>query len=110
MGREDDYPLVYSDLPPKPRALSEDEGGLPPLGQQVKVRREKQGRKGKTVTVLFGFQCSDRQAQELGKALRRSLSTGGAVKDGVVEVQGDQLDKVLAWLKAKGYKPQQAGG
>ena len=80
------------------------------MGQRVKVRREKQGRAGKTVTVLFGFQASDRQLQELGKALRRQLGTGGAVKEGVVELQGDQLDKALAWLAKQGYKGQKAGG
>lgn len=85
-------------------------GGLPPLGQQIKVRREKQGRAGKTVTTLFEFQASDRQREELAKELKRHLGTGGTVKDGVVEIQGDQLQKIINKLAKLGYKPRQAGG
>ena len=101
---------MYSSHPKPAAAPLEQAVGLPPLKQQVKVRREKQGRAGKTVTVLFGFQASDRQLDELGKALRKQLGTGGAVKAGTVELQGDQLDKALAWLNKTGYKGQKAGG
>lgn len=97
----------------KPAAGSGTAGsqvGLPPLGQQIKVRREKQGRKGKTVTTLFEFQASDNQREQLAKDLRRSLGTGGTVKDGVIELQGDQLDKAAHLLTKLGYKPRHSGG
>ena len=110
MSAAGDFPLVYSSHPKPMAAAPEQAGGLPPLKQTVKVRREKQGRAGKTVTVLFGFQSSERQLEELGKALRRQLGTGGAVKEGTVELQGDQLNKALAWLDKAGYKGQKAGG
>lgn len=84
--------------------------GLPPLGQQIKVRREKQGRAGKTVTTLFEFQASDRQREELAKELKKHLGCGGTVKENVVEIQGDQLAKILDKLSKLGYKPRQAGG
>jgi translation initiation factor 1 len=85
-------------------------GGLPPLGQRVAVRREKQGRAGKTVTAIYELQASERQLEELAKALKKHLGTGGSAKGGAVEVQGDQVDKVLAWLASKGYKPVKSGG
>ena len=85
-------------------------GGLPPFGQPIKVRREKQGRAGKTVTTLFEFQASDRQREELAKELKRFLGCGGTVKGNVIEIQGDQLQKVMDKLASLGYKPRQAGG
>lgn len=106
--------LVYStgpngaqDVTPKaaPQAT-----GLPPLGQRVAVRREKQGRAGKTVTAIYDFQSSERQLEELAKTLKKHLGTGGSAKGGAVEVQGDQVEKVLAWLNAKGYKAVKTGG
>jgi translation initiation factor 1 len=108
-----DSKLVYST---HPEIFQKEESsdlvplGLPPLGQIIKVRREKQGRAGKTVTALFEFQASDRQREALAKELRKSLSTGGTVKANVVELQGDQLQKVMSKLSELGYKPKQAGG
>jgi translation initiation factor 1 len=110
-----DGKLVYSSGPeghgPAPEPLREaGPAGIPPLGQVIKVRREKQGRGGKTVTALFEFQASDRQRETLAKELRKFLGTGGTVKDNVIELQGDQLAKVLDKLTKLGYKPRQGGG
>jgi len=80
------------------------------MGQAIKVRREKHGRAGKTVTTLFEFQASDRQRDELAKELKRFIGTGGTVKAGVIEIQGDQLQKIMDKLGKLGYKPRQAGG
>jgi translation initiation factor 1 len=109
----DERPLVYSTKPPDPsRAPAADpaDPALPPLGQRVSVRREKQGRAGKTVTALYNFQSSDRQLEAMAKALKKQLGVGGSAKAGAVELQGDQVDKVLAWLNAKGYKGVRSGG
>ncbi len=107
-----DDELVYSTHPGRFRQTPTpgQPGGLPPAGQEIRLRREKQGRAGKTVTALFGFQASERQCAELGKALRRALGTGGTAKAGRVELQGDCLAKAGAALAALGYKPRQAGG
>jgi translation initiation factor 1 len=106
--------LVYStgpggpqDVKPKPVPQA---GGLPPLDQRMSVRREKQGRAGKTVTAIYDFQSSDRQCEELAKALKKSLGTGGSAKNGAVEIQGDKVQAVLAWLTKQGYKPVKTGG
>ncbi len=104
------HPLVWSSHP-RPAAAPEPEpGGLPPAGQRVNVRRETQGRAGKTVTALWGFQASERQLEELGRALRKALGCGGSAKDGRVELQGDKVALALVWLAGKGYKPVKAGG
>ena len=85
-------------------------GGLPPLGQVIKLRPEKGNRGGKTVTVVFGFQASDKQLKNLLKKLQGALGTGGTAKGGVVEIQGDHVDRASAALEKLGYKPKRAGG
>jgi translation initiation factor 1 len=78
----------------------------------VRVSRETAGRKGKGVTVVKGVPLDDAALTALGKQLKAVCGTGGTVKDGVVEIQGDHLDKVLAWLKARpeGWTVKRAGG
>ena len=110
-----DHKLVYSSHPEifmkkAPEVALNSGNRLPPLGQVVKVRREKMGRAGKTVTVLFEFQTSTPQSQNLAKELQKFLGTGGTVKEGRIELQGDQLARVLAKLNEMGYKAKQAGG
>lgn len=109
-----DSKLVYSTGPTGPRDVAPkagpNPGGLPPLGQRINVRREIAARGGKTVTALWGFQSSEKQLDELAKGLKKSLGVGGTAKDGRVEVQGDKVQAVLAWLEKAGYKPVKAGG
>ena len=78
----------------------------------VRVSRETAGRKGKGVTVVKGVPLDDAELTALGKQLKASCGSGGTVKDGVIEIQGDHLDKVLAWLKARpeGWTIKRAGG
>ena len=102
--------LVWSSHPKPPPEAPPEPGGLPPTGQRVSVRRETQGRAGRVVTALWGFQASDRQAEELGRTLRKHLSCGGAFKGGRIELQGDQVAAAMAWLDAKGYRAVRSGG
>jgi translation initiation factor 1 len=76
----------------------------------VRVGRETKGRGGKAVTLVRGLPLDDAALATLGKQLRTACGTGGTVKDGVVEVQGDHVERVLAWLAAQGYKPKRTGG
>ncbi len=77
---------------------------------RVRVSRESAGRGGKVVTVVRGLALTDAQIAELGKQLRSACGSGGTAKDGVVEVQGDQVERVLAWLQAAGHAARRAGG
>jgi translation initiation factor 1 len=76
----------------------------------ARVTREKQGRGGKTVTVVRGLPLAPEALQALGKKLRAACGAGGTARDGVLEVQGDHADKVLALLLAEGHRAKRAGG
>ncbi|MFW2422630.1 MAG: stress response translation initiation inhibitor YciH [Porticoccaceae bacterium] len=76
----------------------------------VRIRRETAGRKGKGVTTLTGFDLDDAALKQLAKQLKQLCSTGGTVKEGVVEIQGDHRDKLKQALKKQGFTVKLAGG
>lgn len=77
---------------------------------RVRVSREKQGRGGKTVTVVRGLALDADALVALGKQLRSACGTGGTAKDGVLELQGDHVERVLALLQQQGHAAKRAGG
>ena len=74
------------------------------------IQREKKGRRGKTVTVIQNLQLSADDIKSLSKRLKQACGSGGTVKDGAIEIQGDHRDKVAAELGALGYKTKFTGG
>jgi translation initiation factor 1 len=83
----------------------------PPRAQRrVRVQRTKAGKGGKLVTAITGLELPEAEARELLKALKASCGTGGTLKDGVIELQGDQVAPALAALEREGFRPKQAGG
>ena len=76
----------------------------------VRVSRETKGRGGKTVTRVLGLALDAAALGVLGKQLRAACGAGGTVKDGVIEVQGDHCDLVMAALRRHGHQPKRAGG
>ena len=74
----------------------------------VRVFREKGGRGGKIVTVVRGLPPAD--AAAVAKDLKRLCGSGGAAKDGVVEIQGDHREKIAARLEQQGHRVKLAGG
>jgi len=76
----------------------------------VRVRRETKGRGGKTVTIVFGAPLDDAALKELAGELKRLCGTGGTVKEGVIEIQGDFCDHVIANLARRGFMVKRAGG
>ena len=76
----------------------------------VRVGRESKGRGGKAVTLVRGLPLDDAALAALGKRLRSACGAGGTVKDGVVEVQGDHVERLLALLLAEGWRVKRAGG
>ncbi len=76
---------------------------LQPSQQKLKILLDKKQRAGKKVTLIEGFTGSQADAEELGKKIKSFCGTGGAVKDGVIIIQGDNKDKVLQWLQKNGY-------
>jgi translation initiation factor 1 len=87
-----------------PRNAPRDGDGI------VRVKREIAGRRGKPVTTIHGVPGDDDTLRELAGALKRRCGTGGTVKDGVIEIQGDHRDVVIGELEAKGYTVKRAGG
>jgi translation initiation factor 1 len=76
----------------------------------IRVQREVKGRKGKTVTTVFGFDLDDKKLKDLTKQLKRRCGTGGSVKDGIIIIQGDHRKTLIAELKKRGFKAKIAGG
>lgn len=76
----------------------------------VRVGRETKGRKGAGVTTVTGLPLSGEALKKLSKTLKAKCGVGGAVKDGVIELQGDQRARVQNLLEAEGYKVKRAGG
>ncbi len=76
----------------------------------VRVSRETKGRKGKGVTVVTGVPLAGTELTALGKHLKQRCGAGGTVRDGVIEIQGDHRDVLVAELEKKGWRVKRAGG
>lgn len=82
-----------------------------PKGDGIaRVRREKKGRGGKTVTTISGVPLGGAELKELASELKRKCGSGGSVVNGVIEIQGNKVDTVMDELAKKGYKAKRAGG
>jgi translation initiation factor 1 len=99
---------------PRPESLARPAAPpapAPPRAQQrVRVQRTRAGKGGKTVTLISGLEVPEAEALALLKQLKASAGTGGALKAGQIELQGDQVAAALAALERAGFRPKQAGG
>jgi translation initiation factor 1 len=91
-------------------ALERPTSDLPPKQQNVRIQATRAGRKGKTVTVITGFQTNAETLAALVKQLKTQCGTGGTVKDNEIEIQGDHKQKILEILTKLGYKAKISGG
>ncbi|PXW48078.1 translation initiation factor 1 (eIF-1/SUI1) [Erwinia sp. AG740] len=76
----------------------------------VRIQRQTSGRKGKGVCLITGIDLDDTALDVLAAELKKKCGCGGAVKDGVIEIQGDKRDQLKQLLEAKGMKVKLAGG
>ena len=81
-----------------------------PNKQGVRIMRESKGRGGKSVSVITGLNLDKDALKKLGKTLKAQLGTGGAIKDGNIEIQGDHREKLVELLDKQGIKAKIAGG
>ena len=110
--------LVYStdpDTTVEPRRAKKQrpsarKGPKLPNDGVVRVFLDRKGRKGKSVTVLRGLSGDAASRKALLKQIKSKLGTGGALKDGVIEIQGDHRQRVLEILQKAGIKAKKAGG
>jgi translation initiation factor 1 len=76
----------------------------------VRVERSTKGRKGKGVSIIKGLDLESAELKALAKTLKQKCGTGGTIKNGVVEIQGDHRDLLVEELNKLGYKAKKAGG
>lgn len=103
-----DLNLVYStdvgkiEQPKKKKTAPEGDG-------IIRLHRETKGRKGKGVTLIKGLQLDEKALKALAKDIKKRTGTGGAVKDFVIEIQGEQRELIKTLLEKKGYTVKLAG-
>ncbi|MDE3271192.1 stress response translation initiation inhibitor YciH [Pseudoalteromonas sp. SSM20] len=76
----------------------------------VRIERQTKGRKGKGVMLVVGINPEEHDIKKLAKSLKSKMGQGGAVKDGVIEIQGDDREKLKGLLEQQGFKVKIAGG
>lgn len=89
--------------PPKPS------GKTPAVHERVTVRRERSGRGGKTVTIAEGPGFAGRKLEALAREAARALGVGARVEDGALVLQGDQGERLCAWLATRGFARVERG-
>ncbi|CAE08797.1 translation initiation factor SUI1 family protein [Synechococcus sp. WH 8103] len=82
----------------------------PKTQQMVRVQPTRGGKGGKTVTMIRGLELDAAGFKALLKKLKTRIGSGGTAKDGVIELQGDQVELALDLLTKEGYRPKRAGG
>jgi translation initiation factor 1 len=110
--------LVYStktgDERKKARSSAGPSASLPPAQQDLRIMRDKKGRKGKVVTVISGFVLTESDLKDLAKTLKNLCGAGGTTKTEddtqLIEVQGDHRDRIAEKLAELGYKVKFSGG
>jgi translation initiation factor 1 len=93
-----------------PRGAQQSRTPQLPRDGVVRISRDRKQRGGKVVTVIHGVQAHPDALAELSGELKRLCGSGGTVKDGVIEVQGDHRERVAAHLTRAGYRVKLAGG
>jgi translation initiation factor 1 len=100
--RQDSCPTTANEAPVAVEA--------PKKPMTVKIARETTGRRGKGVTTVFDLPLDENGLRELAATLKQRCSTGGKVKDGRIEIQGDQRERVVIELEKLGYRVKRVGG
>lgn len=76
----------------------------------VRLSRQTKGRKGAGATLITGLDLPEKELKNYAKKLKKKCGCGGSIKDGIVEIQGDQRDILQPLLEAEGFKVKRAGG
>jgi translation initiation factor 1 len=105
--------LVYTTDPdpePEPQPQAAAPAYPSAAKQTARVALDRKGRGGKSVTVVSGLRHDPATLEALLKKLKQQCGAGGALKDGAIEIQGDQRERVAAALAAMGYGVKRVGG
>lgn len=79
-------------------------------GDSVRIFRDRKARKGKVVTVITGIPLQGKALKEFAKKLKQKCGSGGTIKEDVVEIQGDFLEKIMEILQKNGWNVKKVGG
>jgi translation initiation factor 1 len=111
MSKKNRSGIIYSTDPDFEYAGSgQDEAAtLPPAQQDLRIWLDRKGG-GKVITLVKGFIGTSADLETLGKQVKVLCGSGGTVKDGEIQIQGDHREKIIAWLVGKSYKAKKAGG
>lgn len=104
-----DRKIVYSTAPDFQLQLEAAPETVPPAEQDLRIHLERR-RGGKLVTVIKGWKGPPQEWQTVGQRIKKECGTGGTLKGDTLLVQGDFRDRILATLKALGYRAKKAGG
>lgn len=88
----------------------EDKETLEPSDQYLRVIIDRKQRKGKTATIIEGFEGNEDDLKALGKTLKQKCGSGGSARDGEILIQGEVRDKVVSLLQDMGYNVKKVGG
>jgi translation initiation factor 1 len=102
--------IVHREFGENSPALQRATPEVSPKQQSLRVQATRSGRKGKTVTVITGFQTSQESLQAILKQLKTICGTGGTLKEQTLEIQGEHKDKVVQILIQLGYQVKISGG
>lgn len=117
--RSEDRRVVYSTAPPFRERCEHcgesicrcaEQDALPKDAMRPRVQREKVGRGGKQVTVVYELNLSESALEELCGRLKKLCASGGTVKGGTVEIQGDHAERVVEALRKEGFRALRSGG
>jgi translation initiation factor 1 len=89
---------------------AEKQQAVYPKDGTIRIQQEVKGRKGKTVTAVFGVPLENAELQRFAKMLKRRCGAGGSVEEGVILIQGDHRQTILNEIKKQGYPAKLAGG
>ncbi len=105
-----DSRLVYSTETGRIKTQNKATPEIPAKDSIVRLKRESKGRGGKGVTLITGVPLGATELKKLSKELKQLCGTGGTIKDGVIEIQGEQREKLKPYLEKKGFTVKIAGG
>jgi translation initiation factor 1 len=110
MPSRENSQLVYATSSGRVKAAPSPAPARPATDGVVRIGFSKQGRGGKPVTTISGVPLDAPGLDDYARVLKQKCGCGGTVRDGIVEIQGDKRDLILADALARGWKAKKAGG
>lgn len=102
--------LVYSTDQGRIKPETQTQIPRPPSDGFIRIQRETKGRKGAGVMIISGFDLGEKDFKSMAKKLKKLCGSGGTVKDGIIEIQGDHRTIIKEYLEKNNFKVKLVGG